>query len=266
MNDRVKLVIEDAIAKVTLNRPEKYNALDVKMFQALVDAAKKIRKEKSVRAVIISGEGAGFSGGLDISGIKRNPLTVPQLLIKPGRRYTNLVQEAAFCWRELPVPVIAVVHGKCLGGGLQIALGADFRIVKPDAEFAILEIKWGLIPDMSGSVTLRELISIDLAKELTMTGRIFNGLEAKEMGLVSKVSDNPMEDAIVLANEIATRSPDAVTAAKHLFNATWVASEKDALHLETKLQKKLLGRWNQVAAASKHLMDKPLEYRKRRLG
>lgn len=263
MSDRVTLTVEAGIAFVKLNRPEKYNALDIAMFEALVRTAKKIRKDRTVRAVILSGEGKVFSAGLDIGDIKRNPLLIGKLLIKPGTRYTNLVQEAAWCWRELPVPVIAILHGKCYGGGLQIALAADFRIAKPDTELSVLEIKWGLIPDMTGSVTLRELIPIDLAKELTMTGRLFSGEEAKSMGLVSHLSDDPMPHALALAQDISGRSPDAVSAAKKLFNSTWTADEKTALNIETRLQKKLLGRWNQIAAASKNLMDKPLQYRKR---
>lgn len=263
MSDRVTLSVEGGIAFVTLNRPKKYNALDIPMFEGLIKTAKAIRKDRNIRVVILSGEGKVFSAGLDIGDLKRNPLMIGKLLVKPGTRYTNLVQEAAWCWRELPVPVIAILHGKCLGGGLQIALAADFRITKPDTEFSVLEIKWGLIPDMSGSVTLRELIPIDLAKELAMTGRIFNGVEAKEMGLVSYVSDDPMPHALALAQEISSRSPDAVSAAKKLFNSTWTADDKTALNIETKLQRKLIGRWNQIAAASKNLMDKPLQYRKR---
>ena len=263
MSDRVLYNVEGDIAFVKLNRPKKYNGLDIAMFEALIKTAKKIRKNRSIRAVILSGEGKCFSSGLDMGDIKKNPLLIGKLLVKPGVRYTNLVQEAAWCWRELPVPVIAIVHGKCYGGGLQIALGADFRIVKPDAEFSVLEIKWGLIPDMTGSVTLRELISIDLAKELAMTGRVFSGVEAKEMGLVSYLSDDPMPDALSLVQQISARSPDAVSAAKKLFNSTWSVDDKDALNIETRIQKKLLGRWNQIAAASKNLMDKPLNFRKR---
>ncbi len=265
MTDRVTLKIEDQIAFVTLNRPEKYNALDVKMFDALIDTAKKLSRDKQVRAVILSGEGPGFCGGLDIGGIQKNPLLIAKLLVKPGRRYTNLVQEAAMCWRKLPVPVIAAIHGKCLGGGLQIVCGADFRIARPDAEMSILEIKWGLIPDMSGSVTFRELIPIDVAKELAMTGRIFDAVEAKELGLVSKLAEDPVAEAVALAERIKTRSPDAVAGIKRLFNDTWVADEREALNLETRLQKKILGRWNQLAAVSQQLSDSPKAYGKRKI-
>ncbi len=265
MSDRVCLKIEGDIAFVSLNRPKKYNGLDIAMFDALVKTAKKIRKNRDLRAAIISGEGKCFSSGLDVSGIKKNPLMIGKLLIKPGRRYTNLAQEVAWCWRKLPIPVIAVIHGKCYGGGLQIALGADFRFAKPDSELSVMEIKWGLIPDMTGSVTLRELIPIDLVKELAMTGRTFSGVEAKEMGLVSHVADDPMAEALALAHKIVERSPDAVSAAKKLFNSSWAVSVKEAFDIETRLQKKLLGRWNQLAAASKNLSDKPLDYRKRNI-
>ena len=265
MSDRVLLSIENQIAIVTLNRPEKYNALDSAMFESLVSTAKRIRKNKAIRAVIIHAEGDVFCSGLDVPSIKKNPLFIAKLLVKPGLAYTNLAQDVAFCWRKLSVPVIAVVHGKCYGGGLQIALGADFRFATPDAELSIMEVKWGLIPDMSGSVTLRELVTIDVAKELTMTGRLFSGVEAKEMGLVTGVSETPFDEAMDLANKIIARSPDAVSAAKQLFNDTWVADEKTALNLETSLQKKLLGRWNQIAAASKNLSKKPFAYGKRRL-
>ena len=263
MPDRVTLSVEGSIAFVKLNRPEKYNALDIAMFEALIQTAKTLKKNRDIRAVILSGEGKCFSAGLDITDLKRNPLLIGKLLMKPGRRYTNLVQEAAWCWRELPIPVIAILHGKCYGGGLQIALAADFRFAKPDTEFSVLEIKWGLIPDMTGSVTMRELIPIDLAKELAMTGRLFSGQEAKEMGLVSYLSEDPVPDALSLAQQISSRSPDAVSATKKLFNSTWTADDKTALNIETRLQKKLLGRWNQIVAASKNLMDKPLQYRKR---
>ncbi|MCG8315016.1 MAG: crotonase/enoyl-CoA hydratase family protein [Pseudomonadales bacterium] len=264
ISDRVALKIEGCIAFVSLSRPDKYNGLDLPMFEGLVKAAKKIRKDRSIRAVILSGEGKCFSSGLDVAGLRRNPLGIGKLLLKPGRSYTNLAQDVAWCWRELPIPVIAIIHGKCYGGGLQIPLGADFRIAKPDAELSVMEIKWGLIPDMTGSVTLRELVAIDVAKELAMTGRLVSAEEAKALGLVTSVSEDPMPDAIALAQQISSRSPDAIAAAKKLFNETWTADEKTALNLETRLQKKLIGRWNQIAAASKNLMDNPLDYRKRR--
>ncbi|MBF0236637.1 MAG: crotonase/enoyl-CoA hydratase family protein [SAR324 cluster bacterium] len=264
MEERVLMRIEDNIAIVTLNRPDKYNALDMPMFEALVATAKKIGKNRDLRAVIIQGEGKVFSSGLDVMRIIKNPLAIGKLLIKPGTKISNIAQDVGYAWRQLSVPVLAVVHGRCYGGGFQIALGADFRFSTPDCEFSIMEAKWGLIPDMSGSITLRELIPMDLAKELTMTGRVFDGVKAKEYGLVSYVTETPFEDAMKLAREIATRSPDSVANAKKLFQNTWTADDKTALDWETKLQKQLLGRWNQMAAVSKNVSEKPLNFMKRK--
>lgn len=263
MNQRITYSKHKDIVLVTLNRPNQYNALDTAMFEALITTAKKIEKDKSIRAVIIKGEGRGFSSGLDINNIKKSPWTILKLLRKPGNKMTNLVQEAAYCWRRLPVPVIAAIHGKCFGGGLQIALAADFRIVTPDAELSILETKWGLIPDMTGAVTLPELLPIDVAKELAMTAKVLNGSEAKELGLATKVKDDPLKEAWRLAEELSTRSPDALAAIKQLFNDTWKSPTRDALDLETKLQRKVLARWNQIAATSQAFLDSPLSYRKR---
>lgn len=263
MNQRVIYSKHQDIALVTLNRPNQYNALDSAMFEALIATARKIEKDKSVRAVIIKGEGKGFSSGLDINNIKKSPWIILKYLRKPGNKMTNLVQEAAYCWRRLPVPVIAAVHGKCFGGGLQIALAADFRIVAPDAELSILETKWGLIPDMSGAVTLPELLPIDVAKELAMTAKVLNGNEAKELGLATKVSQDPLKEAWQLTEQLSTRSPDALSAIKQLFNETWKSSDRVTLDLETKLQRKVLARWNQIAATSQAFLDSPLSYRKR---
>ncbi|MGK5094989.1 crotonase/enoyl-CoA hydratase family protein [Deltaproteobacteria bacterium TL4] len=263
MKNRVLLEIKDDLAFVTLNRPEKYNGLDMPMFEGIVAAAKKISRKRNVRAVILKGEGPAFSSGLDVMNVIKNPLALARLLLKPGLNISNLAQDVSYVWRQLPVPVIAVLHGNCYGGGFQIALGADFRITTPDCQFSIMEMKWGLIPDMTGSITLRELIPIDLAKELTMTARVFSGVEAKEYGLVTKVSDKPLEDAVEMAKEFATRSPDAIAYVKKLFNSTWVADDKTALKWETQLQKKLLGRWNQLAAVSKNVSKSPLNYHNR---
>ncbi len=252
MSERVTLEIVDNIAVVTMNRPDKLNALDMAMFDGLAKMAKKLSKNRDIRAVILRGEGNAFCSGLDVKSIMKNPLSAAKLLIKPGRKISNLAQDVGYLWRQVPVPVIAVTQGKCWGGGFQIALGADFRYTTPDCEFSIMEMKWGLIPDMSGSITLRELIPIDLAKELTMTARIFDGNEAKAMGLVTRVTATPFDEAIKFAKEISKRSPDAIANAKKLFNETWTADDKTALKWETKLQKQLIGRFNQRAAISQN--------------
>jgi len=228
-SERVLITIEDGIAIVTLNRPDKYNGLDMPMFEAITRAAKTLKKDRSVRAIILNGAGDAFCSGLDVKTVSKNPVNFLKLLVKPGRRISNLAQNVGYIWRDVPAPVIAVTHGYCFGGGFQIALGADFRFSTSDCEFSIMESKWGLIPDMSLTVTLRELVPIDLAKELTMTARRFDGTEAKAMGLVSRVSDDPMAEAMNFARELAERSPDAVAASKLLFNRSWNATERIAV-------------------------------------
>ena len=263
-SERVLITIEGGIAIVTLNRPEKYNGLDMPMFEAITRAAKTLKKDRSVRAIILNGAGDAFCSGLDVKTVSKNPVNFLKLLVKPGRRISNLAQGVGYLWRDVPAPVIAVTHGYCFGGGFQIALGADFRFSTADCEFSIMESKWGLIPDMSLTVTLRELVPIDLAKELTMTARQFNGTEAKAMGLVSRVNDDPMAEAINFARELAERSPDAVAASKLLFNRSWNATDKTALDWETKLQKKVLGRANQRIAVARNSGSPDKPYRDRR--
>jgi len=247
---RIALEIKDQIAFVTLNRADKLNALDMPMFEAIVKAIKQLKKNKDIRAVILSGDGAAFCSGLDVKSMFKNPLAAVKLLVKPGARVSNLAQDVSYLWRGIPVPVIAVTHGKCWGGGFQIALGADFRYSTPDCEFSIMESRWGLIPDMGGTIALRELASIDIIKELAMTARIFKGDEAKQLGLVTHVFDDPMAEAIKFSEEIKKRSPDAIANTKLLFNKTWLSTIRQALNWETKLQKRLIGRYNQRAAIS----------------
>jgi len=261
---RVLLDITDGIATVSLNRPDKYNGLDMPMFSELIATARKLRKNRSVRAVILTGEGKAFCSGLDVKTVSKNPLNFVRLLIKPFCASSNMAQNLAYEWRKVPAPVIAVCHGYCFGGGFQLALGADFRFTTPDCDFSIMESKWGLIPDMSLAITLRELVTIDLAKELTMTARRFNGEQALEYGLVSRVSDHPLEEAKALAKELAARSPDAVAAAKLLFNRTWTASDRTALKWETRLQMKILGRANQRLAMSRNTKKSEKDYGNRR--
>lgn len=252
MTERVNVTIADQIATVSLNRPSKFNGLDMAMFSELTATAKRLRKDRSLRAIILRGEGRAFCSGLDVKGVSSNPLNFARLLFKPGRKISNLAQDVGYLWRDVPAPVIAVTHGVCFGGGLQIALGADFRFSTADCEFSVMESKWGLIPDMSLTVSLRELTRIDVAKELTMTGRRFNGIEAKELGLVTRVCADPLAEAHAFAEELKARSPDAVAASKLLFNRTWSATDKIALDWETRLQKKIIGRYNQRAAVSQN--------------
>lgn len=262
---RLELEIENGVAHVRLDRPDKLNALDFPMFEAIVRANKVIRKDKNIRAVIISGSGKAFCSGLDVKSMFKNPVAAVKLLIKPGTKASNLAQDVSYLWRKLPIPVIAVLHGKCWGGGFQIALGADFRYSTPDCEFSIMESKWGLIPDMAGSLAMRELAPIDVIKELTMTARVFTGEEAKQYGLVTHVTEKPMDEALAFIDEIKQKSPDAISSTKKLFNKVWTGTIKQALLTETRLQKKLMGRFNQRTAIKNNQESvAPAAYRPRK--
>lgn len=245
---RLQIDIKDAIATVRLNRPESHNGLDLAMFRALVAAAKSIRKDRSIRAVVLCGEGASFCAGLDFKAVQQQPSLPAKIFLKWPWSKTNLAQQVANCWRDLPVPVIAAVHGNCFGGGLQIALACDFRISTEDARWSVMEIRWGIIPDMSGTLALSKLTRYDTALELTMSGRIFDGREAQQYGLVSHLSAQPEQAAQTLARELIAHSPDALAASKLLFRKTWQANNWLALAWERWVQMRLLGRKNQLIA------------------
>mmetsp|Transcript_36309 Transcript_36309/g.60139 ORF Transcript_36309/g.60139 Transcript_36309/m.60139 type:complete len:321 (+) Transcript_36309:23-985(+) len=254
-NQVVSMVRSDGIAQVTLKRPDKLNALNMPMFRAIQAAARELIEDKDVRAVVLHGEGRAFCAGLDLKSVM-HPLeaseNMKELLLRPEGEISNLAQDVGYLWRRVPVPVIAVTQGVCFGGGMQIALGADMRVTSPTCRFSIMEAKWGLIPDMGASVVLPELIPKDVALELTMTGRIFEATEALKLGLVTKVADEPLAEALHIAREIASRSPDATAAAKRLLHATYSSNdEARALHLESELQRKLIGGWNQMVSTTK---------------
>jgi enoyl-CoA hydratase/carnithine racemase len=246
MQDRVTVTLAQGVADVRLNRPDKLNALDGAMFDALVEAGRGLAGERGLRAVVLSGEGRAFCAGLDVArflgGGGRS------LFERSPESPANHAQRAAWIWTELPVPVIAAVHGAAFGGGLQIALAADIRFVAPDARLSVMEIKWGLIPDMSGSQTLRRLVRLDVAKELTFTGRIVSGTEAAALGLATHVSDTPREAALELAREIATKSPSAIRAGKLLIDTSGRLDLEAGLRLEEELQSTLLGQPDQIEA------------------
>ncbi len=249
MSDRVSVSIEDGIADVRLNRPDKLNALDGAMFEALAATGKSLRNERALRAVVLSGEGRGFCAGLDVmSFMGEGGSGTRSLFDRSDAGPANLAQQAAWLWTELPVPVIAAVHGVAFGGGLQIALGADLRFVAPDARLSVMEIKWGLVPDMSLTQTLRRLVRLDVAKELTFTGRVVSGSEAVALGLATHLSDTPREAAFEMAREIAAKSPNAIRAGKQLLDRSGVGSVEEGLLLEEELQRGLMGQPNQVEA------------------
>lgn len=255
--DRVGIEIEDHVATVTLLRAGKHNALDGAMFLAIADAAARLRGEPGVRAVVLRGEGPSFCSGLDVASFMTGPMSAGDLIARDDGAIANLAQRVAYDWRLVPVPVIAAIHGACFGGGLQIALGADIRIAAPDARLSVMEIRWGLVPDMAITQSLPRLVGIDVAKELTFTGRILDGGQAAAMGLVTRVADDPLAAAQELAREIAGKSPDAIRSAKRLYDEAWDAPAAAGLMLESELQTALLGSPNQLAAVTAGVTKEP---------
>lgn len=249
-SQRLSYRVEDGIARVCMTRADKRNALDRDMIEALVSVARQIRKDRTVRAVVLSGEGESFCAGLDFPYVAKHPGIIPRFFLKLPWSEDNMFQRVAHIWRKLPVPVIAVIQGHCFGGGMQLALGCDFRLVAPDAQMSIMEMKWGLIPDMSGTVALSRLTRLDVAQELTMTGRIVSGQEAHELGLATRVAEDPLTQANALAAQLALQSPNAVAVSKRLFQKTWHVSARKALWWERMMQLRLLGRKNQRIAMS----------------
>ena len=237
---RVEVEITDHIAHVRLARPEKHNALDMAMFKAIVKTIKTLKKDRSIRAVIISGLGPDFCTGLDVKSIMKSAKSPLKLLFKFNPWSANLAQKVSTDWQKIAAPVIVAIHGRCWGGGLQIALGADFRIATPDASLSILEGRWGLIPDMGGTLALRELCRMDVAKELAMTAKFINGNESLDAGLVTHVSEDPLAKAQTLANEICLQSPDTVGAVKKLYNKSWFGSSAAVLMRESFYQLKII--------------------------
>lgn len=245
---RVAVDISEHVAEVRLTRPDKHNALDAAMFHGIVAAAERLRSESGIRAVVIHGEGPSFCSGLDIAGFMADPAATTDYLVRQNGDVANFVQRVAHDWSLVPVPVITALHGACFGGGLQFALGADIRIAAPDARLSVMEIRWGLVPDMGITQALPRLVRADVAKELTFTGRRVSGVEAQALGLVTRVAEDPLAAARELAAEIAAKSPDAIRAGKRLLDETWNAAPAEALLLETQLQQALIGSPNQVEA------------------
>lgn len=258
--ERVAIEVDGHVAEVRLARPDKHNALDAPMFEGIVAAIEQVAATPGVRAVVLRGEGPSFCSGLDIASFMSGPLSTTDLLAREGERIANLAQRVAYDWTQLPVPVIAAIHGACFGGGLQIALGADIRIAAPDAKLSVMEIRWGLVPDMAITQTLPRLVRMDVAKELVFSGRRVSGEEALGLGLVTRVADDPLAAARELAADIAGRSPDAIRAGKRLLRDAWLAEPAAALLLESELQTALIGSPNQLAAVTAGVTKQPAEF------
>ena len=265
----VTIDIKNNIASVRLNRPEKYNALNPEMFKAIIEAGETLLNDPSVRAVVLSGEGKGFCAGLDFQSFMEMKDTKTEdldLFGNPEGTPANYAQYPAYIWKQIQVPVIAAIHGVAFGGGLQIALGADIRLASKDARFSVMEIKWGLIPDMSLTQTLCDLVRLDVAKELTFTGKIVDAEEAARLGLITRVCDNPLVEAEALAKEIAGKSPHAIAAGKQLLENAWNSSAEEGLKLEESFQRPLLGSPNQLEAIMSNLENRPSKYKGREEG
>lgn len=255
--------VTDGIARVELTRPEKLNALTLETLEALIATARDLRSDRTLRGVVITGAGASFCAGLDFGTVMKDPAGVARAFVPRPWRGTNTFQEACWAWRRLPVPVVAAVKGHCYGGGVQIALGADFRMTTADAQWSVLEAKWGLIPDMSGIQSLSQQVGMDVAKRLTMTGEVIDGGEAVRIGLATEVAEDPVTAAEDLIRQIASRSPDSVAATKRVFERTWGSGARRTFRWERLEQAVLLAAAN-TAIARKAVAEKvPAAYRPR---
>jgi len=269
MSERISVSIVDGIADVRMVRAEKMNALDEAMFTALVETGEKLKADNSLRAIILSGEGRAFCAGLDTSNFARmrereipsNGGAINRSLSTRTHGIANRAQYAVWVWREMPVPVIAAVHGVAFGGGFQIALGADIRYVAPGTRMSVMEAKWGLVPDMSGMAIMRRLAREDIVKELTYTARIFTAEEALAYGFATRLCDNPKEEAMATAREIALKNPAAIRAVKRIINGYSDADAGPILLAESTEQATIIGSPNQVEAVTAQMEKRPPRFR-----
>jgi enoyl-CoA hydratase/carnithine racemase len=261
---RIRLERDAGLAHVQLNRPEKKNALDQGMFEGLREAAERVGQDRAIRAVVLSGAGDCFCSGLDFStfgamandGLDAESEEVAAAARDLSPDGANAAQQIAWLWQELPVPVIAAVQGAAYGGGFHIALGADVRFIAPDARIAFVEITWGLVPDLSGTQALRRLVPLDVAKKLIFSGEPITGEQAVTWNLGTELSEQPLEDAFALARVIASRSPDAVRAAKRLLNASGLVTLEEGLANEFRASASLMGGANQLEAVMARLQER----------
>ena len=272
IEDRVTISVVDGIADVKMNRADKRNALDNAMFTSLSAAGEYLKTLDGLRVVVLSGDGASFCAGLDFSSFaqmaeagaadkKHDKKSDEKSDMNAGAmvdgRITHMAQQVCWVWQEVPVPVIAAVHGHALGGGIQIALGADIRIVHPDTQLSVREVHWGLIPDMTGTLMLSRLVRPDIVKNLVFTARVFSGHEAHEMGIATQLSQNVHADAMTMAREIAGRSPEAVRGAKKLINLLANSGAAEQFAAERETIGKLIGSANQAEAVMSHFEKRP---------
>jgi len=269
IHDRIKLTVNKHVAHVELARPAKMNALDFAMFEAIPLVCERIMADSTIRAVVLSGEGANFCSGLDKSNFntlfeQRDSLLNPQkpkvVLAERTHGIFNFYQNVVWLWRQLPIPVIAAINGMALGGGLQISLGCDFRYASSDSKFSILEMKWGLVPDMGGTQIMRHLVRDDVIRELTYTADEFSAEQAKEWGFITKVVDDPVGFALKKAQQIASNNPEAVRAAKRIIEAANYKSLEEGLLMESVEQDNVLGKPNQIEAVLAQIQKRSAKF------
>ena len=264
---RVLTEIDGPVAYVWLNRPDKLNGVDVDMLQSLIDAAAAIRRNRDLRVVVIQGRGDSFCAGLDFAQAgKTSKARLARFFIPNPLRGTNLFQQSLWAWRELPIPVIAVTRGHVFGAGIQLALAADFRFTTPDCQWSVLEAKWGLVPDMSGTVPLAELTTADVAKRLVMTAEVFSGEQAVEYGVATGAAEDPMKPALELVDALLARSPDAVSASKKLLNRSRRGGLRGAFARERRFQFRMLRSANAKIARKAGTSRTEPEFRPRSFG
>jgi len=256
MNDRVSIAIDGGVADVRFERADKMNALDPAMIQGIAAAIDTLRAMEGLRVVIVSGAGRAFCAGLDMASMSSVGAEVPDIMARP-HGLTNIYQHIAWGWRELPVPVIAAVHGVAFGGGFQIMSGADIRIAHPATRMSIMEMKWGLVPDMAGIALWRTLARDDVLRELTYTNREFSAEEAVGLGFVTRTSENPHAAAMLLAREIAGRNPNAIRGAKRLYNAAVDGDTAAILLAESEEQRAVIRTPNQIEAVMANFEKRP---------
>ena len=243
---RVSVEYSDHIAHVTLTRGDKMNALDDAMVQAIISAGQDVAASDA-RAVVLAGEGKSFCAGLDVASFAKMGQTDPEeWLMTRSHGDTNTMQELAMVWRRVPVPVIAALQGAVYGGGLQLALGADIRVAAPDAKLSILEMKWGLIPDLGGMVLLPHLVRSDVLRQMTYTAVPIGAEQAERWGLVTQIAKDPLAAATALAIEISGKSPSAIRAAKRLISFAETNDREAVLLEESREQVQLIGKPDQM--------------------
>lgn len=262
MVERVIVNIDSHVASVTLNRADKHNAVDLAMFEALIETGGALAKDRSLRAVVLHGAGGSFCAGIDVSIFAGKGISAAGAdnMLPRGDSIANFYQSAAYVWRELPIPVIAALHGVVYGAGLQIALGADIRYARPDTKMSIMEVKWGIIPDMAISTTLPNLMPVDKASELAWTGKVISGSEANQLGLVTDIKDDPLDAAQEIARSIAGKSPDAIRSIKKLFYEAWQTQSAGLLRMEAQLQVAAMASPNQMEATKANMQKRAPEF------